>query len=211
MPVHGRLRRYFYDEVCWIALIVGMLLSMVAVTWIELDQRLAIVGLFMGSLCIAGWALHPRLAVTVYDRVFSGRNFAVWLVFVLLGIVATGVVQWVFVTAGQASALATIPLWARTAFLALTAIGETFFLFWFLECSVATYIHPLAGILLVVVAAGILHLFVYGGQPSALLAVSASFAVQAVLFEVTGRLSVPLMIHLGVNLLPILLSGVVLP
>jgi len=45
------------------------------------------------------------------------------------------------------------------------------------------------------------HQYVYGTTPTVVLAVVLSFGVQAVLYHWNGRLSVPLCIHLAINLL----------
>jgi membrane protease YdiL (CAAX protease family) len=83
------------------------------------------------------------------------------------------------------------------------AISESYLLHWGLQTNLATFIHPIAGVVVVPVVAVILHSFAYGASGAALLAVGVSFTILAVVFMWSRRLSVPIVVHLLVNVMVI--------
>ena len=81
------------------------------------------------------------------------------------------------------------------------AVSESYLLHWGLQSNLSTFVHPYAGVLAVPLFAMVLHSFAYGTTGPAILVVGVSFLVLAWTFEFTKRLSVPIIIHLLVNLM----------
>jgi hypothetical protein len=205
---------YLWDAFASVGLVVGATVCIGMVVWFQVNSELGWIGLLFLGMLLGGMALHPRLATTVYRFGFPavGR----WLLFVLGGYVATAGLQAVVLTLGSHLHLAPLAVGVLTvtggevqnATLLLAGICETFFLFWFLQPTLSTFLHPVVGVVGTPAFAGFFHLFVYGGDPVSLTAVVGSFLIQSVVFEYTHCLSIPLGIHLCVNLLPLVLSQV---
>jgi hypothetical protein len=207
------VERYYWDELATISAIVGIVTAIGMVVWFQTSAELGWIGIFYAVLLIGGVALHPRMSITTYDRVLSKAHLVGYLLAVLLGYLLTAIAQTAVIALGtawgwSAMAAAALPTSVETATRALAAMCETVFLFWFLQPALSSFLHPAVGVLFTAPVAGFFHLARYGYEPLVVAAVVVSFYIQSMFFEATHRVSVPLGIHLCVNLIPLAIMAI---
>jgi membrane protease YdiL (CAAX protease family) len=191
----------------WGAVLAGVLILVWSFTFSEF-QTIAILQLVM---LLAGKFMFPGQHVgRVYDnpveaktrrerRYTSGRMKT--LVSIGIGLAGVLVVQ-VGLTSTLRLGLVDLTADLLTTYSVMSAaISESYLLHWGLQTNLAIFLHPWVGIAVVPVVALLLHSFAYGTSGVALLVVAGSFAVLAGIFEYSRRVSVPIVVHLIVNML----------
>ena len=195
-------RRYWLDEVSIIGFVVAAYTATLLYTWGAVSQDLYLRGLFFLGITGVGLAFFfasGTIGSSLLVR--SWRELLKTGLAVAVGWGLTRILQYAIIQAsGGLTVLATIPTELQRIYLAQAALCETIFVFGIFT-FLAARLHWLVGMVWIAVSTPFLHSYVYGSLPNALLAVVASFLLQGVLYFVTRRPSVPLLIHLGGNLL----------
>lgn len=194
---------YFVDEIALIGIGLVYFLGAMQFTWISMNLELGLRGVFFMGIASAGltmYGLSGRMNFTLLLLQWKRAILAV--VFIGVGYVMTAILQSVILQF-PLTVLDTIPADLRSTYLMEAALAETYFVFGMYSLF-AGRLHPLAGMVAVGFTTPFLHLYVYGSSNAVLWAVAASFILQAVLLEYTRLFSVPLLIHLFVNLLSFL-------
>lgn len=136
----------------------------------------------------SGWA---------WRSLFHVNDFVVFVGSVVAGVFLTFLVQRVALMVPN---LSSVEATMQGVYLAEAALSETY-LYFGLAAFFSERIAWFVGLPIPSIMAFGTHQFVYGTTPNVVLAVVLSFGVQATLYQWNGRLSVPLCIHLIINLL----------
>ena len=83
------------------------------------------------------------------------------------------------------------------------SISESYLLHWGVQSNLSNMFNAAVGIIIVPLLAVVLHWQVYGMSGMALAATFLSFLIFALMYEWSRRLSVPILIHLIINLLSV--------
>jgi len=176
-----------------------MYMGLVIATFYPMDPDFGFRGILFLAMTGIGFCLILGSGKTAWTwRSLAHSYDLLWYaVAVLAGIVLTFLVQHIALALPYMSNMASD---ARKVYLASAALSETYMYFG-LQTFFAERFAWFVGLPIPSLMAYGTHQYVYGVSPEALWAVVLSFFVQAVLYEWTGRLSIPLTIHLVVNLL----------
>lgn len=185
------------DEVSAIGAIVGIYLGIVIATCYPVDPDFGFRGLLFFTMTGIGFGLIVGSGRIAWKSLFHLMDLMLFGVAAIGGTLLCILVQRFALTLPYLSTMAT---GARQIYLAEAAISETY-LFFGLQAFFSERFSWHIGVPIPALMAYGTHQFVYGTSPQRLWAVVASFAMQAIIYEWSGRLSVPLAIHLVINLI----------
>jgi membrane protease YdiL (CAAX protease family) len=208
------MTQYYAEDIVarsawWSGILAGVLLLIWSFEYPEL-MTVAVLQLVM---LLAGKWMYPEQRLgrvqdnplqtksRVERRYASGRTRT--LIAVAVGLVGVLVAQLLILSTARLGVANLTEDVLHSYSLISAAISESYLLHWGLQTNLTAFIHPIAGVVGVPVVAVLLHSMVYGTSGAALLAVGVSFAMLAVVFMWSRRLSVPIVIHLLVNLMVI--------
>ena len=190
--------RPILDEISLIGGLSGLILGFVMATWQPVYPEFAFYGIFFAILTLAGLILFLASRPVLSFYLSNWRQFLIYVVCVIAGVVATAAVQFVVLATGAAVPMSVMPPDAQAVFLLESAISESYFYFG-IAAFFSTYLHPAVGVCIPPGLSYFMHQFIYGAMPVYIWAVVGSFAVQSILFLLTGRLSIPVGVHSVVN------------
>jgi len=204
--------RYYAEDVVakaawWFALLAGVLI----LVWSSANPDGLYLGTIQIAMLVAGKLMYPKQRLgRVEDNPFQSKtprqrryasNRNTTLIAIVLGLAGISIVQLLLLGSIRFG----IPNLFSDVFYSYTcissAISESYFLHWGVQTNLTTFIHRYAGLIAVPLIAVTLHSAVYGTSGALLLMVAAGFLIFALVFEYTRRLSVPLIVHLVVNVL----------
>ena len=205
------MARYYTEDVVatiawWFAVLAGVLV----LVWSSQHPDYLYLGIIQLAMLLAGKWMYPDQRLgrvqdnplqrkTPRERRYTSSRTKT-LVAIVIGIALIAIIQIVLLSSFMFSMelhLDVFGLYTRSS----AAVSESYFFHWGLQTNLTTFIHKLAGLIAVPILAVILHSAVYGTSGTLLLMVGLGFFVFAFTFEYTKRLSVPLIIHLVVNIL----------
>ena len=205
------MARYYTEDVVatvawWFAVLAGVLV----LVWSSQHPDYLYLGIIQLAMLLAGKWMYPDQRLgrvqdnplqrkTPRERRYTSSRTKT-LVAIVIGIALIAIIQIVLLSSFMFSMelhLDVFGLYTRSS----AAVSESYFFHWGLQTNLTTFIHKLAGLIAVPILAVILHSAVYGTSGALLLMVGLGFFVFAYTFEYTKRLSVPLIIHLVVNIL----------
>lgn len=200
----GSARRKFWaDEIFILGVVIAAFIGAELYTWKSVSEELGFRGLFFLGITGVGVAAYAASGTFGMRRLFLPRpnwkDLATVAVVSVVGIVATRLLQSLILQLSGGSVLATfVPAELQRVYLAEAALAETCFVvgLFTLLCR----IHWVVGLVVMTLISAYLHLYVYALLPGAIPAVAASFALQFILLVATRHPSVPLVIHVGMNL-----------
>jgi membrane protease YdiL (CAAX protease family) len=205
------MARYYTEDVVatvawWFAVLAGVLV----LVWSSAHPDYLYLGVLQLVMLLAGKWMYPEHRLgRVHDNPLQRKTRAErrytssrtkTLIAITIGIIAIIVIQLLLLSTFMLSLdihYDIFGLYSRAS----AAISESYFLHWGLQTNLTSFIHKWVGLITVPIIAVLLHSAVYGTSGMLLLIVGLGFFVFAFTFEYTKRLSVPLIIHLVVNLL----------
>jgi membrane protease YdiL (CAAX protease family) len=199
-------RYYIHDRVSKVLFMTGCLLNVYLLVWFRDAPEAAFIGILNLGLLFAGRLMYPSQQLgQLEDNPFRRRGYLTTLLVVTAGVFAA---QYAVSTLaghlrlglGAASSQPWLDPWIAAS----AAISESYFLHWGIQTLLGQFLTPWGGVLGVALAAVGLHAYRYGWNPVHLAMVGASFLVLGFGFAYSARLSVPILAHMAVNLLPIL-------
>ena len=203
-------RYYTEDVVATVAWWFAVLAAVLVLVWSTTHTDTLYLGIVQLAMLLAGKWMYPEQRLgRVQDNPFQAKSPAErrytsgrtkTLVAIIIGIAAISIVQIILLSSFMFRLdihYDVFGLYSRAS----AAVSESYFFHWGLQTNLTTFIHKLAGLIMVPVLAVLLHSAVYGTSGALLLMVGLGFFVFAFMFEYTKRLSVPLLIHLVVNIL----------
>ncbi|MHA2428127.1 MAG: CPBP family glutamic-type intramembrane protease [Candidatus Hermodarchaeia archaeon] len=205
------MARYYTEDVVanvawWFAILAGVLV----LVWSQAHPDYLYIGIIQIVMLLAGKWMYPEQRLgRVQDnplqrksrreqRYTSGRFKTILAITV--GLLAIMLIQILLLSSFMFSLDIHLDLFRLYTGVS-AGISESYFFHWGIQTNLTTFINKWAGIIMVPVLAVILHSAVYGTSGTLLLMVGLGFLVFAYIFEYTRRLSVPLIVHLVVNVL----------
>jgi membrane protease YdiL (CAAX protease family) len=201
--------RYYTEDVIakvgfWFALVSAVLV----IIWGVVYDSGTELGILQFVMLIMGKVLYPtsrlgRVEDSPLDKkskrelqYTTGRS--TFLLAVVVGVVAVLVTQTVLMYAYRMN-VDTGHSFFMTYAVMSAGISESYLLHWGVQTNVAVYVNRWFAVLAVPLVAVPLHSLVYGATGVGVAIVFVMFLFFALLFELTKRLSVPMIVHLAIN------------
>ena len=215
MSVWARLRAsqvYTLDPLVAILITFQILVNFyLAVRYSTIDPYIAIVNVVFIAMTITGLILHHAFCGGIkVDKQLIPKELSQILTVSSLGFLIVLVTQTI-IFRSQTSAIAFVSMVEASLFYSTAGVAEPTFFRYYVQTKVEQSL-PIFGGVVSIVATSILfttyHFGVYGTQLLALYAVFLGSLVLGATYTVTKRLSVPMIIHVAVNLAA---SGMIQP
>lgn len=191
---------YIQDQLANLLFFAGLIIDVYVLIWSTVFPELLIFSILNIALLLIGKIMFPKefFGMCQDDPLKDAGRFVSGVLFA-----TTGVLVAQFLVLSQlggvlsVSAPAGIGVWVAVS----AGISESYFLHWGIQ-TLLSQLHPLFAILITPGLAAYLHTYRYGSNLVTMVAVYASFLVLCIAFEWSGRLSVPILAHTFVNVLP---------